>query len=58
MSKISTLISSIEQAKNRRENGLINSIYWGFDKLTDDKLFPGWVKGKYYCVTANTSVNT
>lgn len=46
----------IEAAQERAKNGGFNSIPWEFKRLTDDHFFPGWVPGKYYCITANSSV--
>lgn len=58
MQLVNQYINSVAEARKRRLNGLVNSIYWSFERLTDEKMFPGWVKGKYYGVTASTSVNT
>lgn len=53
---INQLLLDIEEAQARRKSGLVNSIYWQFPNLTREKFFPGWIKGKYYAITSNTSV--
>jgi hypothetical protein len=46
----------ISEAQKKAKEGGINSIPWLFSRLTDEKFFPGWVPGKYYSITANSSV--
>lgn len=48
--------NAIEEAQQRALKGGFNSIPWVFNRLTNDHYFPGWVPGKYYCITANSSV--
>ncbi len=45
----------IEEAQERAAKGGFNSIPWALKRLTDDNFFPGWVPGKYYCATGNSS---
>lgn len=46
----------IMRAKERQTSGLLNSIPWAFPRLTQHYNFPGWVKSKYMCVSANSSI--
>lgn len=46
----------IEEAQKKAASGSFNSIPWNLSRITKDRHFPGWVPGKYYCITANSSV--
>lgn len=48
------LIKDIENNKISKEQGKINSVLFPFNRLS--KVFPGWERGKYYCVSAATSI--
>lgn len=45
----------IEESQKRAKLGGFNSIPWALNRLTNDLFFPGWVPGKYYCITGNSS---
>lgn len=44
--------------RERKLIGLNNSIPWSvFPRMTEEYYFPGWIKGKYYSITANSGVS-
>jgi hypothetical protein len=44
----------IVKAKQRKDSGLLNSYPFPFERYA--KIFPGWVKGLYYGITASSQV--
>ena len=49
-----SLLNYIENNKFKKEHGGYNSIPFGFNRF--DELVAGWVKGRYYCITAGSGV--
>lgn len=46
----------VDSNRENRLQGKFNSIPWNLPRLTKEVLFPGWVKGKYYLITAASGI--
>jgi hypothetical protein len=55
---MATLYDKVLHNQRRKEQGKVNSIYWSLPRLTSEYDYPGFIKGKYFGVTANSSINT
>jgi len=50
------IFNEIEINQQKKKQGYVNSIFWEMPRLTNVLNFPGFVPGKYYCVTANSHI--